>query len=149
MGPRRRETGYFGKTGTVIRWSRGRRHLSRRQFLTGTTLTGVALTLPPWLIGCGSDDGHGSAVTPVPTATPSLTPGARPRERRTLHFDFSYAPLSELQLQAFGSQSHQAPILEHTAESRARFRQLNSALADIPDEHLTHYIEDVDVPADA
>src|SRR5262249_49086516 len=59
------------------------------------------------------------------------------------------APLSELQLQAFGSQSHLAPILEHTAESRAKHRALNPALADIPDERLTHYIEDVDVPSDA
>ena len=52
-------------------------------------------------------------------------------------------------MQAIGSQSHQAPILEHTAESRARARQLNPALADVPDERLTHYIEDVDLPADA
>src|SRR5262249_49343926 len=75
--------------------------------------------------------------------------GARPRERRTLDFDFSLAPLSELQLLAFGSQSHRAPILEHTADSRARHRQLNAALNDVPDERLTHYIEDVDLPSDA
>lgn len=149
MGTRRREIGYFGKTGTVILGSRARRHLSRRQFLAGTTLTGVALTLPPWLIGCGSDDDHGAAVTPVPTATPSPTPDTRAREQRTLHFDFSFSSLHDLRLQAIGSQSHQAPILEHTAESRGRARQLNPALADVPDERLTHYIEDVDVPADA
>jgi hypothetical protein len=148
MGARRRGTGYFGKTGTVSRESRPRRGLSRRQFLAGTTLTGVALTLPPWLIGCG-EDGHGGDGRPVPTATPSPTPEARPREQRTLHFDFSFSPLRELQLHATGSQSHRAPILEHTAESRARARQLNPALADVPDERLTHYIEDVDLPADA
>ena len=55
----------------------------------------------------------------------------------------------ELRLQAIGSQSHRAPILEHTAESRTRARQLNPALADVPDERLTHYIEDVDLPSDA
>ena len=149
MGARRRGTGYFGKTGTVSRERRPRRRLTRRQFLAGTTLTGVALTLPPWLVGCGSDDDCGGAATPVPTATPPPTPGARPRERRTLHFDFSYAPLTELRLQAFHSQSHQAPILEHTAESRAKHRALNPALADVPDGRLTHYIEDVDLPSDA
>lgn len=149
MGARRRPTGYFGKTGTVIRESRPRRQLSRRQFLAGTTLTGVALTLPPWLTGCGSDDDHRSAVTPVPTAAPSPTPDTRLRERRTLHFDFSFALLQDLQLQALGSESHQAPLLEHTTESRANARQSNPELADVADERLTHYIEDVDLPADA
>ena len=147
MGRRRTGTGYFGKTGSVSRERRPRHRLSRREFLAGTTLTGVALALPPWLVGCGDDDDDRPKATPSPT--PSPTPGAQPRERRTLHFDFSFSSLHELRLQAIGSQSHQAPILEHTAESRARSRQLNSALADIPDEHLTHYIEDVDVPADA
>jgi hypothetical protein len=149
MSARRRDTGYFGKTGTTIRWSRPRRHLSRRQFLAGTTLTGVALTVPPWLLGCGSDDDHGSAATPVPTATPSPTPDTRQREQRTLHFDFSFTSLHDLRLQALGSQSNQAPILAHTEASRARARQADPALAAVPDERLTHYIEDVDVPADA
>ena len=150
MGARRRGTGYFGKTGTVSRESRPRRHLSRRQFLAGTTLTGVALTLPPWLVGCGEDDDHcGRRRRLRPRRLPRRRLSARPRERRTLHFDFSFSSLHELRLQAIGSQSHQAPILEHTAESRARARQLNPALADVPDERLTHYIEDVDLPADA
>ena len=52
-------------------------------------------------------------------------------------------------LHVHGSPSHRAPILEHTAESRARHRELNPALADVPDERLTHYIEDVDLPSDA
>jgi hypothetical protein len=148
MGSRRRPTGYFGKTGTVVRESRPRRDLSRRQFLAGTTLTGVALTLPPWLIGCG-DDTHGPGATPTPTAAPSPTPDTRAREQRTLHFDFSFASLHDLQLQALGSQSHQAPLLEHTTESRVSARQMNPELADVSDERLTHYIEDVDLPSDA
>src|SRR5215470_2478069 len=147
MRTRRRGTGYLGKTGTVSRERRPRRRLTRRQFLAGTTLTGVALALPPWLAGCGSDDDDKRGATPTPSATPSPTPGARPREQRTLHFDFSLAPLSELQLQAFGSQSHRAPLLEHTVESRARYRQLNPALNNVPDERLTHYIEAVDLPS--
>ena len=146
MARRRTGTGYFGKTGSVSRERRPRHRLSRREFLAGTTLAGVALALPPWLVGCGDDDDRPKAT---PSPTPSPTPGERPREQRTLHFDFSFSSLHELRLQAIGSQSHQAPILEHTAESRARARQSNSALADVPDERLTHYIEDVDVPADA
>src|SRR5262249_35271997 len=149
MKSRRRGSGYFGKTGTVSREIRPRRRISRRQFLAGTTLTGLALTLPPWLAGCGDDDDHKRGATPTPSATPSPTPGARPRERRTLDFDFSLAPLSELQLQAFGSRPPLGPTLEHTAEPRAKHRALNPARADIPDERLTHYIEDVDVPSDA
>jgi hypothetical protein len=123
--------------------------LSRREFLAGTTLTGVALTLPPWLAGCGSDDCDEQAATPAPSPTPSPTPGERPRERRTLHFDFSFASLRDLRLQATNSESHLAPILEHTAESRTRHREMNAALAEVPDERLTHYIEDVDLPSDA
>src|SRR5262245_8418263 len=151
MGARRRGNGYFGKTGTVSSERRPRRRLSRREFLASTTLTGVALTLPPWLVGCGDDHGRVLFPTPgsTPLPTPSPTPSERPRELHSLNFDFSYAPLRNLQLQAFGSQSHQAPILEHTAESRARHRLLNSALADVPDDRLTHYIEDVDLPSDA
>jgi hypothetical protein len=149
MGSRRRGSGYFGKTGTVSRERKPRARLTRRQFLAQTTLTGVALTIPPWLAGCGSDDDDNRGATPTPGATPSPTPGPRRREQRTLHFDFSYAALTELRLQAFNSRSHLAPILAHTAESRAKHRALNPALADIPDARLTHYIEDVDVPSDA
>src|SRR4030095_8679900 len=104
MGSRRRGGGYFGKTGTVRRERRPRRRLTRRQFLAETPLTGVALPCPPWLAGCGCDDDGNRGATPTPSPTPSPTPGARPREQRTLHFDFSLAPLSALQLQAFGSQ---------------------------------------------
>src|SRR4029453_11905322 len=142
--------GYFGKTGTVSRERRPRRKLSRREFLAGATAAGVALGLPPRLAGCGPDDNDDDrAATPTPTATPSPTPGARPREQHTLDFDFSFAPLRDLVLHVHNSLSDLAPIVEHTAESRARHRELNPALADVPDERLTHYIEDVDLPSDA
>src|SRR5215813_6259492 len=139
MKSRRRGSGYFGKTGTVSRAIRPRRRISRRQFLAGTTLTGVALTLPPWLLGCGDDDDNGRTATPTATPTPAPvpTPGERPRERRTLQFDFSYAPLSDLRLVCINSPSHRAPCLEHTAESRALHRANDPFLAAIPDDHLT------------
>ena len=131
---------------------RRRRQLSRRQFLAGTALTGVALGLPPWLSGCGSDDRHNPA-TPTPGVTPSPTPTAtpvpRPRERRTLHFDFSYAQLGDLRLRAVGSASNGASIAAHTAASRAVARQRDPLLVEVPDARLTHYVEDVDLPSDA
>ena len=149
MASRKKGNGYFGKTGTVSRERRSRGQLSRRQFLAGTTLTGVALTLPPWLVGCGDDDGGGSKATPTPSPTATPTPAARPREQRNLHFDFSLAPLRDLQLTVINSPSHRAAIVAHTAESRARHRQLDPALNDVPDAQLTHYIENVDLPSDA
>ncbi|MBX3025838.1 hypothetical protein KF840_13100 [bacterium] len=133
---------------------RAQRELSRRRFLAEATLAGAALTVPGWLAGCGSDD-HGAVR---PTATPSLTPPpsptrtpvpARPRERRTLHFDFSLAPLRDLRLIAVMSESNRAAIVAHTAESRAAARQGDPMLGAVPDERLTHYVADVDLPADA
>jgi hypothetical protein len=73
--------------------------------------------LPPWLAGCGSDDCDDRIATPVPSPTPSPTPGARPREQRTLHLSVSFAPVRYPVLHVHGSQSHRAPIPEHTAES--------------------------------
>lgn len=131
---------------------RRRRQLSRRQFLAGTALTGVALGLPPWLSGCGSDDRR-TPITPTPGVTPSPTPTGtpvpRPRERRTLHFDFSFAELGDLRLRAVGSASDGASIVAHTAASRALARQRDPLLVEVPDARLTHYVEDVDLPSDA
>ena len=69
MATRRRGNGYFGKTGTTSYERRPRRQLSRREFLAGTTLTGVDLTLPPWLIDCGDDDAGKGGATPSPSPT--------------------------------------------------------------------------------
>ncbi len=136
----------------------GRRKLSRREFLAGTTLAGAALSLPPWLVGCGSD-GHrpkatptatpSTTATPTSTATPTATPVSQPRELRTLHFDFSFANVREVRLQVLNSPSHRTALAEHTDESRTRHRQLNPALALVPDERLTHFAEEIDLPADA
>lgn len=129
---------------------RAQRTLSRRRFLAETTLAGAALTLPAWLSGCGSDDDTGRpTATPSPTPTRTPTPSPRPRERRTLHFDFSLADLRDLRLIAVASQSHRAPIVAHTPASRAQARRDDPLLRPVPDERLTHYVADVDLPADA
>ncbi len=121
------------------------RRISRRQFLTEATLAGAVIALPTWLTGCGDDGTSPSSPTPSPTPTPV----PRLRERRTLHFDFSFGNLRDVRLIAANSESYGAPIIEHTAASRARAREGNAALVDVPDENLTHFIEDVDLPADA
>jgi hypothetical protein len=139
----------------------GRRHLggsegatpvrrwSRREFLAGTTAAGIAVGLPPWLIGCGDDDCGPPAATPTPTAVPTPTAGPRPLEDCTLQFDLSDTGLEQLEIHVFGSEDDGGRLQEHTAESRAHFRNENPALAEVRDEDLTHYIEDVTLPSDA
>jgi len=102
--------------------------------------------MPALFIGCGDDEsGSGGGAQPTPTATPV----GRPRERRALDFDFSFAEVDQLEIHVLRSPSHRSPVLEHDDASRARHRQLNPTLVDVPDDHLTHYIEDVDLPSDA
>lgn len=150
MGAKRRGTNRRAAADGSER-GRRRRQLSRRQFLAETTLAGVALGLPGWLAGCGSDDGGGghSTQTPGITPTPTPTPVARPRERRTLHFDFSFGDVRDVRLVVANSQSNGAPLVAHTTASRARARQQNPQLNAVPDAHLTHFVADVDLPADA
>ena len=122
-----------------------RRKLSRRQFLKSTAAVGLAASVPGLLVACGDDDGS-SAPAPSPTPTPS----AGARERRTLQFDLSHnGALGEARLMVLNSRSYRALLQPHTAASRARFRQLTPELNSVPDANLTHYVEDVDLPADA
>jgi len=116
--------------------SRGR-GISRRRFLAGATAAGVAAGLPRFLVGCGDGDDDGSTLSD------------RPRETRILDFDFSLADVDRLELNVHNSRSHKVPVLEHDDESRARHRAINPSLVDVPDDRLTHYVEDVDLPSDA
>ncbi len=130
-----------------------RRGLSRREFLVGTTAAGVAAGMPAWLLGCGDDDKRPAAATPTATATTTATatatPVPRPREARTLHFDFSFAAVTDPVLVALTGASDRAPLLVHTAESRALHRETNPLLRAVPDERLTHYLGEVDLPSDS
>lgn len=122
-----------------------RRKLSRREFLKNTAAVGLAATVPGLLSACGDDDGP-FAAPPSPTPTP--VSGAR--ERRTLQFDLSHnGALREARLLALNSRSYGAPLQPHTAATRQHFRQLTPELNAVPDANLTHYLEDVDLPADA
>ncbi len=126
--------------------------LSRREFLAGTTAAGLTVGLPGWLIGCGSDSAKRPAATPTPTATaiPTPTPIPQgPREDCTLQFDLSFGVLENPRLRVFNSDDNAVRLQIHTAESRAHFRDQNPVLAEVPDANLTHFVEDVDLPADA
>lgn len=121
-----------------------RRKLTRREFIqSSAAAAGLAMTLPGLLAGCGDgDDSHSPSPTP--------TPVRGPRERRTMQFDLSHnGRLAAACLVAFNSESYLAKLKPHDDASRRRFRERTPELEAIPDEHLTHYLEDVDLPADA
>ncbi|MDX2167708.1 MAG: hypothetical protein SF182_11615 [Deltaproteobacteria bacterium] len=129
---------------------RGRRRLSRREFIAGSAMTGLALGLPGVLSGCGSDDDATTAATPTPTVTPTATPvPAGPREDRTFHFDLSFADVEDACLHIFNSSDDGLHLESHTAESRAHFRDEQPLLRGVSDQRLTHFAVDVDLPADS
>jgi hypothetical protein len=65
---------------------------------------------------------------------------------QTLHFDLSFLkPNTPCELHVG---RERIELMPHTNETREKHRQLNSALAYIPDEHLTHYACDVKLPVD-
>jgi len=125
-----------------------RRKLSRRQFIKGSVAAGLATTLPGLLLGCGESETTGPAPTPSPAPTP--TPGRAAREQRTLHFDLSpNGAVDEAFLLVLNSTSYRARLQPHDAASRQRFRETTPELRLVADANLTHYLEDVDLPADA
>jgi len=112
--------------------------LSRRDFLKTTSLTGLATTMPAWLLGCGADD---SPDNPPPTVG---------RELRDLHFDFSNRPeVTDIRLMALLSDADDRRLKLHSNQTRDQFRLENPLLAEVPDQKLTHYVEDVELPNNA
>jgi len=125
------------------------RDWTRREFLAGTTAAGLAIGLPPWLVGCGDDDdSERPPATPTPLATPTPMPEGL-REDCTLQFDLSLAPIEDPCLHVFNSQDDMVMLQPETAESRDHFRAENPMLQGVPDANLTHFAENVDLPADA
>lgn len=62
----------------------------------------------------------------------------------TLHFDLRFVVDSEPVKLHVGTR--RIPLLCHTRETLARHRATNAALRLIPDEQITHYVEDVPLP---
>ena len=116
-----------------------RTSISRREFLAGVTAASVAAGLPPFLVSCGNGGSNGERQSG----------GERPRETHDLDFDLSRGDVREATLHLLNSSSNAAKLIPHDEQSRARHRADNPALADVPDALLTHYLDDVDLPADA
>lgn len=110
--------------------------LRRRHFLSGGAALGLTTLIPMSLLSaCGGGSDPDDAK-----------PGAL-RETRTLNFDLTHAPIALPRLQLLNSAHHGRPLSKHTTATRAAQRAANPALASIPDANLTHYLENVDVPA--
>lgn len=62
-----------------------------------------------------------------------------------LHFDLHFAPTDIAAQLHVGLQRHQ--LLRHTPASLQRHRRENAALRHLPDDRVTHYVEDVQLPA--
>lgn len=81
------------------------------------------------------------------TPSQNTTIASRSTELRTLHFDLSHTRPGAVHTLHLGAKRY--PLTGHDQESRARFRQATRVLAHVPDEKLTHYVEDLSFPSDS
>src|SRR5271170_1488219 len=72
---------------------------------------------------------------------------ARQIEKRTLHFDLSHTRIGADHTLHLGGRRY--VLKPHTATSRALYRAQRRMLSHVPDQRLTHYLEDIEFPADA
>jgi hypothetical protein len=115
--------------------------LSRRDILKLSAAAGLAWSLP-WLPGCG-DSGGGNGGVEVDEPQPDG------REMRSLHLDLSnYDPDATYSINAIGSQANLLAFAPHTDETRDRLRANSPFFRSFDDSRLTHYLGDIDLPAD-
>lgn len=106
----------------------------RREFLRRISALGASAAVPAAMLGaCGGDED-----APVPS-----------RETHRYQFDLSAAPIAEPRLFAARSASHRRLLKAHDSASRAWHRAMDTSLEAVPDAQLTHYLDDVDLPAGA
>jgi hypothetical protein len=112
--------------------------ITRREFIQYSAATGAVLSLPGLLAGCGGDsDSDSDSPTPTPT----------PTETRTYYFDLAHAdPSHDFRLKV-GAQY--LPLAKMDDAARAAAREANPLLSLVPDENLTHWVEDAQVPSEA
>jgi hypothetical protein len=72
---------------------------------------------------------------------------ARPLERRTLHLDLAHTRRGAEHTLHLGGRRY--ALKPHTETTRALYRAQRPMLSHVPDQRLTHYLEDIDFPADA
>ena len=120
--------------------------LDRRRLLQGGASLGIGSIVPSMLLaGCGGGGASDDGVSPSLSASAS----APTRETRTLQFDLSAGAIATPRFELPGSRHDRASLVVHTAASRAACRAADPALAAVPDARLTHYLDEVDLPAAA
>lgn len=125
-----------GRTPRGPRGQAPRQGFSRRDFLRGALGAGALAAVPGRLLfGCAASRER---------ANPDETPGT---EQRTLHFNLSHVPAGRRHVLHIGLR--QVALRPHTDDTRAAHREANRYLGSVPDEHLTHYAEALELPADA
>src|SRR5262249_5000881 len=107
--------------------------ITRRQFNQATLGLGLAWTGGRLITGCSEGDSHSTAPPSVPTET------------KTFHFDLSTLPLDDAHVLRAGGRRY--PLQRHTDATRSAARAEKLRLRRVPDEHLTHFVEGVEVSA--
>lgn len=114
--------------------------ITRRQF-TGAAwrmaLTGAAA---PLVASCGGGNGSDDDAPPPLGEAPAGT------EIKTFHFDLTGPAVADSHTLHCGGRRY--ALKPHDAASRLAARQAKPGLARVPDEHLTHYADGVEVRTD-
>ncbi len=116
---------------------KNRTRLSRREFIRYTAGAGLLLGMGNLLTACGDDNGESNS-----TATTTQT------ETRRFLFNLSHIDFSEHDVILVAGKQRQK--LEHTTpEVLEAVRQDHPILQEVPDEHITHHLPAIEMPADA
>ena len=104
------------------------RDMTRRDFLVGAGGAGVLLGLSPLLASCGGDDGAGE----VPAG----------KQRQTLFFNLSHENYaSKTYFLTGGGQKYRLTRVADKPAVLAAARKANVFLSQVPDQHITHHLE--------
>jgi hypothetical protein len=87
-----------------------------------------------------------TVTTPASSQRPRSSK-ARPKETKHLHFDLSHYPNHDDFTLRVGARKH--PLRPHSAETRSAAGASNALLGRIHPDRLTHFVEGVELPADA
>ena len=110
--------------------------ISRRQFIRRMAGVGMMLGLPPMLLSCGGD----GDASPAPGSS---------TEKRTLFFNLAHESPGNARYFLIGG-GRRLPLgsMAGAPEVLAQARQDNAFLRDVPDDQITHFIEDALFAAD-
>ena len=111
---------------------------TRRDFLGQAAGIGLALGMPPLLASCGDDADDAAQPPPRPAI-----------ERRTLFFDLSHEDYERTRhFIVAGGQRRELTKVGDAPEVLARERLTNGFLRAVPDDHITHHVEDLELASE-